>query len=72
MFEMMKKLSGHESSDCRIILWDDEKAQSKTTRRQITWFLREYYPQFDLQDMKRISGKGFVSWGEMRKAAAVA
>lgn len=30
---------------------------SQTTRRQITWFLREYFPKIDYYDMKEIAGK---------------
>lgn len=33
---------------------------SPTTARQITYFLREYAPDLNLSDMKRIIGKGFV------------
>lgn len=34
---------------------------SRTTARQITYFLREYAPDLSLEDMKRIVNKGFVS-----------
>ena len=34
---------------------------SPTTKRQITYFLREYAPDLGLPDMKEISGKGFVT-----------
>lgn len=33
---------------------------SRTTARQITYFLREYAPDLCLEDMKKIQGKGFV------------
>ena len=33
---------------------------SPTTARQITYFLREYASDLNLQDMKKIIGKGFV------------
>lgn len=34
---------------------------SRTTARQITYFLKEYAPDLSLEDMKRIVNKGFVS-----------
>ncbi len=34
---------------------------SATTRRQISWFLREYAPDLCYQDMKKIVGEGFVA-----------
>lgn len=34
---------------------------SKTTARQITYFLREYAPDLTLTDMKRIIGGGLVA-----------
>ena len=34
---------------------------SMTTRRQITWFLREYAPSLYLDDMRMIVGRGFVT-----------
>lgn len=34
---------------------------SRTTSRQITWFLQEYAPDLTLNDMKSIIGKGFVN-----------
>ena len=30
---------------------------SQTTRKQISWFLREYFPKIDYFDMKEIAGK---------------
>ena len=30
---------------------------SQTTRRQISWFLREYFPKIDYFNMKEIAGK---------------
>lgn len=30
---------------------------SQTTRKQISWFLREYFPKIDYYDMKEIAGK---------------
>lgn len=33
---------------------------SQTTRKQISWFLREYLPEFCYQDMKKIAGRGAV------------
>lgn len=30
---------------------------SQTTRKQIGWFLREYFPKIDYFDMKEIAGK---------------
>lgn len=37
---------------------------SKTTRKQIGWFLKEYFPEFTYQDMKRIaeSGEVLTAW----------
>lgn len=34
---------------------------SQTTRRQISWFLREYAPDLSYNDIKSIVGVGFVS-----------
>ena len=30
---------------------------SQTTRKQISWFLREYFPKIDYYDVKEIAGK---------------
>lgn len=30
---------------------------SQTTRKQITWFLREYFPKINYYDVKEIAGK---------------
>jgi hypothetical protein len=30
---------------------------SRTTRKQISWFLREYFPKINYFDMKEIAGK---------------
>lgn len=30
---------------------------SQTTRKQISWFLREYFPKINYYDMKEIAGK---------------
>lgn len=34
---------------------------SRTTAKQIGWFLREYMPNLNYYDMKKIVGKGFVT-----------
>lgn len=33
---------------------------SRTTAKQITYFLREYAPDLSLQDMKKIIGNGLI------------
>ena len=34
---------------------------SRTTAKQITYFLREYAPDLCLEDMKKIQGKGLIT-----------
>ena len=34
---------------------------SATTRKQISYFIREYLPEFTYFDMKRIAGAGYVA-----------
>lgn len=33
---------------------------SQTTRKQISWFLREYFPKIDYYDVKEIAGKEMI------------
>lgn len=33
---------------------------SQTTRKQVSWFLREYFPKINYFDMKEIAGKEMI------------
>ena len=37
---------------------------SQTTRKQIGWFLREYFPKINYFDVKEIAGKTFLIYDE--------
>ena len=49
--------NGHDITDCDYMLYCSG-TYSHTTRRQISWFLREYFPELSYQDMKTISEYG--------------
>lgn len=41
---------------------------SRTTAKQITWFLREYFPALTYQDMSAIAGSGDIKKARLQGA----